>query len=356
MTFFRTICIISLMTIGLHAQAAAEEDLRDLVLTAPQAALYHVAAPQTAAGALDVTAWVDRSNNTYHVGENIQLYVKANKDAYITVLNVGASGNVIMLFPNQFQPDNFIRGGQIVEVPRPSSPAKITVSAPVGTELIKVIASTKTRQVVSQTTLQPAGPWSVVTVSSIQLSRDLTLSMQGSPVGATGASVSTTPVVEPGEWDEYNKVIRTVPAPPGATIAPTGLEPVAVMVPSALPPQQSTVTPIVATSWAHSATASGPFPLVISIPKPRFAVGEAVPIQLVTQSACNLMLTTANNQLLYPPSGQPVLIQANQPVIINGLTAQMSQTLVATCVPLMASSDLAGGVPVAAVQLGFTVQ
>lgn len=366
--------VIGALAMFAHVSIGAAEDTRDLGLTVNQAAAYQVSAPvaatQKVANALKVTAWVDRENNTYHVGENVQLYVKSNKDAYITVLSVGASGSTVVLFPNQFQPDNFVRGGQITEVPGPASPAKITVSGPVGNELIKVVASTKNKQIFQQTTLQPAGPWQVVSTPVPQWTRDLTLTMQGQPVAAVTSAppvagvvatqpmvpVTTTQIVETGEWDLYNKTIRTVAAPAGVV----GM-PIVPTIPGTVQYQQTSVTPsgnIITTTWTHTATAPGPFPLTISLPKPTFTVGEVVPVQLVSQAPCNLLVTAGGSVPVYPASGQPVLIQANQPVVINGITARVSQTLVANCVPVGGAvgrdvGDTSGG---ASAQIVYEVQ
>jgi hypothetical protein len=255
-----------------------------------------------------------------------------------------------------------------VEVPGLGSPAKITVGGPVGTELIKVIASTKSRQIFQQTTLQPAGPWQTVSVNVPQWTRDLSLTMQGQPGAVTTVSTvapavtvsqpvvatTSTHVVETGEWDGYNKVIRTVPAPAGFVAAPS-----VVIVPGAPPAQQVALVPagsVPAVVWTHAVTAPGPLPLVLSMTKPSFSVGEVVPLQVAASTACNLLITAGGNQPIYPASGQPVLIQANQPVVINGITAQVSQTLVATCVPVTNTRDAGDTVLPVTAQIAFTVQ
>lgn len=330
----------------LTMSAASAEDTRDLGLTVAQTAAYQVSVPVSVKteSALKVTAWVDRENNTYHVGENVQLYVRTNKDAFVTVINVGASGATTVLFPNQFQRDNLVRAGQITEIPGAASPARITVGGPVGTELIKVIASTKSRQVFQQTSLQAAGPWQAVSVNLAQWTRDLSLTLQGQPgavstvstvSAAPVAAVTTTQVVETDEWDSYNKVIRTVAAP---SVAPASV----IVVPGA---------PVITTS-VQAVAVSAPFLLAVTTPKPTFTIGEVVPIQVMSQSACNLVVTASDGSVIYPATGQPVLIQANQPFVVQGVTAQAAQALTAVCRPVGLGRD-AGDAQAASTQITF---
>ena len=178
------------------AAHAAGDGARDL--TVEQAAVHAVQAPTPAAatpGRLSVTAWVDHSDNTYAVGEKVRLYVKPSKDAYVTVLNVGPSGQTTMLFPNAHQKDNKVPGSRTVEIPSPASGAVIKVAAPVGRELIKVVASTSPVPLFPAVKMRSAGPFATVDGGARAAARDLQVTMD------TQANQ---------EWDDYNKVITTV--------------------------------------------------------------------------------------------------------------------------------------------------
>ena len=117
---------------GLVAPAALADAARDV--TVEQTAIYTVQAstPTAPANALGVVAWVDHADNTYAVGEAVRLFVRSNKDAYLTVLNVGPSGNTTMLFPNAAQRDARVGANQVVEIPARGSGASIRVGGPVG--------------------------------------------------------------------------------------------------------------------------------------------------------------------------------------------------------------------------------
>ena len=145
---------------------AAGDDPEARDLSVQQKAVFTVQAPAPQASesseALSVVAWVDHEDNTYAVGEAVRLFVRANKDAYLTVLNVGPSGSTTLLYPNATQTDTHVRAGQVVEIPGRDSGVSIRVSGPVGRELIKVIASTSPAPVFEGAKLTGGGPFLTV--------------------------------------------------------------------------------------------------------------------------------------------------------------------------------------------------
>ena len=185
----------ALLAAGCAALASASQaqgpasDARDL--TVEQAAVHAVEAPDS----LGVTAWVDHADNTYALGERVRLFVKASKDAWITVLNVGPSGRTTILFPNAHQRDNKISGSRAVEIPSPRTGASIKVNGPTGRELIKVIATTSPTPLFAEEKMRSAGPFATLVGGARGAARDLQVTMD------TNANQ---------EWDDYNQVITTV--------------------------------------------------------------------------------------------------------------------------------------------------
>ena len=90
---FATSALLAAACLALPPAAHAQDgDPAARDLTVEQTAVYTIQDPAPAVAAperLDVVAWVDHADNTYAVGETVRLYVKASKDAYLTVLNVG---------------------------------------------------------------------------------------------------------------------------------------------------------------------------------------------------------------------------------------------------------------------------
>ena len=139
------------------------------------------------------TAWVDQEDNTYRFGEPVTFFVKANRDAYITLLDVGTSGEVRVLFPNQLQPDHFVRKGQIIKIPGPTARFDIIAQPPAGVELIKIIATESPGPVLNPAYLKNAGLFDIVQQSPDALAKDLVILLRER---------------HHSRWNTYNKVIR----------------------------------------------------------------------------------------------------------------------------------------------------
>ena len=111
-------CAPAISTAGAETRADARN------LTQGQIAVYSTQVPMAvapAAGAerLSVVAWVDQADRTYAVGERVRLFVRANKEAYLAVLNVGATGQTTVLFPNAYQPQIRVAAHEVAEIPPP---------------------------------------------------------------------------------------------------------------------------------------------------------------------------------------------------------------------------------------------
>ena len=277
-------------------------------LTVEQNALYTVQAPAfavvTEEERLSVVAWVDHADNTYALGERVRLFVRANKEAYLTVLNVGASGQTTVLFPNAHQPQIRVGAHEVVEIAPPGSGASIRVHGSTGRELIKVIASTQPAPVVSGGTA--AGPFTTLWSDTRTLARDLQVTMDS----GGGAQ----------EWADYNKVIMTIGGQLGGVVplepAPTG------------------------TAWPPAA-----YGLRVATDKSVYRMGEAVSVYASTAVPCYLTLVNIGSsgqaRVLLPNAHQPQnLIPAGETVVfpVAGTNLQLTpmgppgmETVVAVC-------------------------
>ena len=275
--------------------AVADDDPAARDLSVQQSEIYAVQASTSTAAAgdpLSVVAWVDHADNTYAIGERVRLFVRANKDSYLTVLNVGASGNTIVLFPNAHQPETKLNANEIVEIPPPGSGASIQVGGPTGHELIKVIASIHPTPLYSAGALTAAGPFAALASDSRSLARDLQVTMN-----ATEAEQ---------EWSDYNKVITTIQSRPSAVVplapAPAG------------------------TSWP-----APEFGLQIATDKPMYRMGEAVSVYASTTAPCYLTLVNVGSsgqmRVLLPNAAQPQnLIPAGTTVVFPVAGSPLSLT------------------------------
>ena len=326
--------LASVLAAGGAATPVAAEDPVARDLTVEQTAIYTVQASPPAAAAsnaLNVVAWVDHADNTYAVGEAVQLFVRSNKDAYLTVLNVGPSGNTTLLFPNAAQRDSRVGANRVVQIPAPGAGASIRVSGPVGRELIKVIASTSPAPLFETAKLSGAGPFSTVAGGSRSVARDLQVTMDGQAASH--------------EWDDYNKVITTIASRPVAAVplvpAPSGM--------------------------AWPASGSG---LRVAVDRSQYRMGEPVTIYVSSAVPCYLTLVNIGSsgqaRVLLPNAMQPQnLLPAGQPVVFPGVGSSLRvtpigpagvETVTAVCSadnrPVVASDLVYGGGGFAALRSG----
>ena len=79
----------------------------------------------------------------YRQGEEVVIYVCANRDAYVKLYSINAEGNATLIFPNEYHRQNFIRRMTVVAIPEASYPFRFVIIPPFGTEFVKAIASTE---------------------------------------------------------------------------------------------------------------------------------------------------------------------------------------------------------------------
>ena len=242
------------------------------------------------AGALAVALVPDRADATYALGETVRLTLTASEDAYVTVLDIAPSGAVTQLFPNRFQVDNKVYAGRPVEIAGPGSGGKIAASGTPGTELIKVIASSKPIVLLDDKQLQARGIFYSVDGGVPTLTRDLTV-------------VANAPAQADNKIATGNFAIYTVAGRASAT----------------------TILPVVGAGGGGliNIPADQPFPLLLASDKRAYRVGEKVTLALTTLQACTLTVldvTPAGRiSTIFPNATTPNnKVEANQTVLVAG--------------------------------------
>jgi hypothetical protein len=66
--------------------------------------------------------------------------IKSKEDCHLTLINVDASGEGTVIFPNKFQHDNFLGAGKEVQFPGPDAPFQFRLKDP-GTETVIAICN-----------------------------------------------------------------------------------------------------------------------------------------------------------------------------------------------------------------------
>jgi hypothetical protein len=90
---------------------------------------------------LDVEIWTDHADAEYYEGDNITIYFRSNREAFVAIYSIDSRGKVNLLFPTEPAEDNFVRGGVTYSLPGPDSDFDLMVSGPAGVENLQIIAS-----------------------------------------------------------------------------------------------------------------------------------------------------------------------------------------------------------------------
>lgn len=89
----------------------------------------------------DVQLWTDRTN--YRLGEPINFFFKAERDCYVNLVDINSQGEMTLIFPNQYDSNNLVRGGKVYQIPGDHYGFKLEAQPPVGTDRIYAIVSTR---------------------------------------------------------------------------------------------------------------------------------------------------------------------------------------------------------------------
>ncbi len=90
---------------------------------------------------LDVEVWTNHLDGDYHVGDDITIHFRTNRDAFVAIYSIDTRGRVNLLFPSLPGGDNFVYGGATYRLPGPDDDFDLVVTGPEGVENIQVIAS-----------------------------------------------------------------------------------------------------------------------------------------------------------------------------------------------------------------------
>jgi len=73
-------------------------------------------APRAVGDRPKVKVWTNNSDSPYHRGDAARVFARAEDDGYLTLIRVDTDGRLRVLFPRQPWDDNFVRGGEEIEV------------------------------------------------------------------------------------------------------------------------------------------------------------------------------------------------------------------------------------------------
>lgn len=182
--------------------------------------------PEYPASNIQVVATLDHADAAYNVGDTVTLQVRASKDAYITVLEVGTSGKVHIIFPNQFQENNRVPANEVVRIPSDKSSFRIRVGGPSGRDVIKVFATSEPLDTFAQQRLIHEGPYYTTSENARSIARDLSVELHEKHKDEFGTATQIFDIVErdgrPGANVVVDDSAGRVGGGASVTVAPNG--------------------------------------------------------------------------------------------------------------------------------------
>jgi hypothetical protein len=79
----------------------------------------------------------------YKVGDDIQFKVVSERDGYLSILSIGTSGKVTVLYPNEWTKSGRVEKGKTYLIPPADGDFAIAVSGPAGSQYVKAIVTEK---------------------------------------------------------------------------------------------------------------------------------------------------------------------------------------------------------------------
>jgi len=106
-----------------------------------RAEVWVTAAISPAAANRDIGTVPTERRSEFRLGDKVMVHFRASRACYLTLLNIGASGKLTVLFPNAMYPDNFIAANQIYQIPGEKYGFDYVLQPPAGTEKLKAVAT-----------------------------------------------------------------------------------------------------------------------------------------------------------------------------------------------------------------------
>lgn len=98
-------------------------------------------APEEIANRRDFPLTLALNQPEYYEGDLMTVTVEAGRDCYIRIYVMNAEGATVQIFPNKWQPDNFVSASESTRIPGNDAPFELAMTPPFGRETICVVAS-----------------------------------------------------------------------------------------------------------------------------------------------------------------------------------------------------------------------
>ena len=144
-----------------------------------------VVAPAPAA-APEFKLWADKTS--LKIGETLKVSFQSNRDGYATLVNVGTSGKITILYPNAYSPDHAVKAGQTYSVPRAGDFYELSLSGPEGVELVYALFTTAPVRFVEDNLIRSSA-FPSVNDKAEAITRDINLTVKKIPLKEQATAV-----------------------------------------------------------------------------------------------------------------------------------------------------------------------
>lgn len=132
----RTCVYLFVSSLFLFSLTAARGDLKPTSV----ASQYTVALNSEAGWDLNVE--LNHPDGLYKVGDKLELrFSSPSKPAHVNLFNIGPDGKVCLIWPNEYHTENKVNQAETVQFPTPGSKVTLRARAPVGKELLVLLAT-----------------------------------------------------------------------------------------------------------------------------------------------------------------------------------------------------------------------
>jgi hypothetical protein len=125
-------------------------------------------------GLFELEVWAEKvdvgKRSVFRIGDKIRIVFRAGRDCYLTLINLGTSGKLTVLFPNVYCVDNFVIAHRTYAIPGEDYPFDYELTGPQGIERIKAVATVTKRDLLD---LELNAPAIFHTADHIAAARDI---------------------------------------------------------------------------------------------------------------------------------------------------------------------------------------
>jgi len=86
-----------------------------------------------------IKVWTEKTE--YKIGDELVIKFKAERSCYVTIFNMGSSGQITVLFPNRFYQTNQVKANEEYSIPGRFQNFTIKAQGPAGIEKLKIFAT-----------------------------------------------------------------------------------------------------------------------------------------------------------------------------------------------------------------------